>query len=122
MSDNRNPEVDQWFAEYDNPQKETMQLVRQVILEADGRIGETIKWKAPTFTYKGNLASFQPRAKKFASLMFHNGAQIPGDHPALEGDGAQARSMRFADTADVEAKREALTAVVTAWCNWKDSA
>lgn len=121
MTTNINPEVDQWFNEFDHPLKAAMQLTRQLILEADPRIEETIKWKAPTFTYKGNLASFQPRAKKFVSLMFHYGAQIPGDHPVLEGDAAQARSMRLQDEADVEAKRAALTAVVRAWCDWKDS-
>lgn len=43
-------EVDAWMAKYDNPQKPLVEAVRQVILRADKRIGETIKWQAPTFT------------------------------------------------------------------------
>lgn len=34
----------------------------------------------------GNIASFSP-AKNFVSLMFHRGAELPGKHPRLEGDG-----------------------------------
>ena len=112
-----NSQVDDWFEKYDHPLKEAMLMVRQVILDADERMSESIKWSAPTFEYEGNMASFQPRAKKFVSLMFHSGSEIPGDHPKLEGDAAQARTMRFLDVADVEMHREALRAVVKAWCD-----
>jgi uncharacterized protein YdhG (YjbR/CyaY superfamily) len=53
-----NAEVDAWFESYDNPQKPLVQAVREVVLAADDRITEAIKWKAPTFMYRGNLASF----------------------------------------------------------------
>ena len=58
------PEVDAWFDRYDNPQKNLVLAVRDVVLEADPRVGECIKWQAPTFTYQGNIASFFPRSKK----------------------------------------------------------
>ena len=67
-------EVDAWLTKYDNPMKPLVKRLREIILAADDRIDETIKWQTPTFAYKGNLASFQPRAKKFASLLFHTGA------------------------------------------------
>ena len=53
-------------------------------------------------------------------LMFHRGAEIPGDHPELEGDAKLVRNMRFATSADVDAKRDELRSVVCAWCDWKD--
>lgn len=96
-----------------------MLRVREVILGADSRMTESVKWSAPTFAFEGNLASFQPRSKKFVSLMFHRGSEIPGDHPRLEGDAALVRTMRFADMADVEAQRADLEAVVRAWCDLK---
>ena len=55
--------------------------VRKVILAADERVDECIKWKSPTFTFNGNIASINPRAKKHISLMFHQGAKIPGTYP-----------------------------------------
>ena len=117
---NINPDVDAWFAKKQPVQAETMQRVREIVLGADPRIEETIKWSTPTFMYKGNIVSFNP-AKKFVSLLFHRGADIPGDHPRLEGEGDTARVMRFADLADVEGGQTDLEAAIRAWCGWKDS-
>ncbi len=114
-----NPEVDAWLVSYDNPMKEVVVATRAILLGADERLGECIKWKSPTFTCGGNLASFNPRSKKHASLMFHSGAQIPGDHAILEGDTPTARTVKIADLEDLTAKRAALEAVVRAWCDWK---
>jgi len=113
------PEVDSWFDAYDNPMKEVVMAVRAVILE-DDRISEAVKWKSPTFMYKGNMASFSPRSKQHASLMFHTGASIPGDHPRLEGGGEVARYMKFADLEEVAAARADLLAITAAWCESRD--
>jgi hypothetical protein len=113
---NTDPEVDAWFDEYEHPAKDAMLRVREVIL-ADPRMSETIKWKSPTFTYEGNMASFNPRTKAHVSLMFHTGASIPGDHPRLEGGGDTARYMKFADLDEVNAAERDLEAVVAAWCD-----
>lgn len=117
---NRNSEVDTWMAAYDNPMKPVVEAVRQAILAADPRIGEAIKWQAPTFVYKGNLASFFPKSKAHAALMFHKGKDIPGTFPNLEGEGKEGRMMRFTDLADVERKAAELEAVVVAWCDMRD--
>ena len=113
---NTDPEVDQWFSEYEHPQKEAMLRVREIIL-SDDRMTETIKWKSPTFMYEGNMASFNPRTKAHVSLMFHTGASIPGDHPRLEGGGEVARYMKFADLEDVEAAQGDLESITAAWCD-----
>ncbi len=109
-------EVEAWLAEYDNPMKEVVKAVRDIILE-DERITETIKWKSPTFMYEGNMASFNPRSKKHASLMFHTGASIPGDHPRLTGGGETARYMTFADLDEVADATDDIRAVIDAWCD-----
>lgn len=114
-----NPEVDAWFDKLDHPQKETMMAVREAFLQADSRLGECIKWSALTFIYEGNLATINPAAKKFVSLMFHNGAEIPGKHPEFKGSAKLVRTMQFKDSADVEAKRAAIKAVAKAWCDWR---
>lgn len=112
----KNPDVDDWLAEYEHPAKDAMLRVRDIILD-DQRMTETIKWKSPTFMYEGNMASFNPRTKSHVSLMFHTGASIPGDHPRLEGGGDTARYMKFDDLADVESARADLEAIVDAWCD-----
>lgn len=113
-------DVDAWMAKYENPMKPLVEAVRQIVLGADKRMAETIKWQSPTFTYKGNLASFNPRSKKHASLMFHTGASIKGDFPSLEGGEAVARYMRFASMDEVMAKTPELQRVAKAWCDQRD--
>jgi hypothetical protein len=53
--------------------------------------------------------------------MFHRGAEIPGKHPRLEGDGQLVRTMRFADLNDVEKGRKDLERVIRVWCDLKGS-
>jgi hypothetical protein len=112
-------DVDAWFASSDHPLKDAMLRVREIILAADLRVTESIKWKSPTFSFEGNIASFNPNTKKHVSLMFHQGASIPGEHPKLEGGGETVRYMRFADTEEVERSRAALEAIIRAWCEMK---
>jgi hypothetical protein len=117
--DNRDPAVEKWFETYDNPQKALVQAVRQVILNIDPRISETIKWKAPTFMFRGNIASFYPRTTRHASLMFHAGAVLHDPTGLLEGDGETSRVARFLDETDLAAKTEALRGLIAAWIEMK---
>lgn len=112
-------EVNAWFEEYDNPMKDVVLAVREVVLASDVRVTECIKWKSPTFMYEGNIASFNPRSKKHASLMFHTGAHIPGEHAILEGGGDTARYATFTDLDDVTAKTGQLQAVIQSWIESK---
>jgi hypothetical protein len=114
---NPNPQVEEWLLAYDNPQKDTVLAVRSIVLAADARIGERIKWGTPTFTYEGNLASFNPKSRKHTNLMFHTGARIPGRFPNLLGGGDTARYMQFENLARVEALKDELVAIVRAWCD-----
>ena len=109
------PEVDAWFDRYDNPQRELVLAVREAILEADERVIEVIKWQAPTFVYQGNIASFYPKTRTHASLMFHRGAALPDPDGLLEGEGDVSRVARFLDAGDLAKRRDALQELIRAW-------
>jgi uncharacterized protein YdhG (YjbR/CyaY superfamily) len=118
----KSKEVEAWFARYENPMKDVVRRMREIVLGADARIAECIKWQAPTFIFEGNLASFFPKSKQHASLMFHMGAHIPGDHPRLEGTGGTGRVMKIGSVAEANAAKRDLERVVRAWCEWRASA
>ena len=117
---NRSAEVDAWFEAYRNPQKDLVLAVRDIVLDVDHRMSEEIKWKAPTFVFHGNLASFYPRSAKHVALMFHTGASLPDPTGLLEGEGGTSRVARFADAEDLAAKAEALRGLVRAWIRSKE--
>jgi len=114
---NRDAAVSAWLDELDHPLIDVIQAVRTTILEADSRITETIKWKSPTFMFKGNLVSIDPKARKHVTLLFHRGAEIPGDHPALEGGSKLARYIRYSDMDAAARGQVALISIVRDWCD-----
>jgi len=113
-------EVDAWMAAYDNPMKDVVQRTRHIILSIDDRIAECIKWSAPTFVYQGNLASFYPKSMDHVTLMFHEGALIPGHFPHLKGQGTQARAMRIVSIAEAEDRRDELRRIIWAWIQLRE--
>ena len=117
----RSKAVGAWLQQYDNPMKDVVQRIRAIVLGADKRVEECINWQAPTFTYRGNLASFYPKSKQHASLMFHAGAQIAGKHPRLEGSGSTSRVMKIGSVAEANAARSDIERLVRAWCEWRDA-
>ena len=118
---NKNPKVDEYMEKLDNPLKELWEQIREIILAVDPKMTEDIKWGAPTFIYKGNLATFNPRAKKFVNLTFHTGAFINDPGGVLEGDAKEARVFRVTDGNELNAKRRGLQQVVQNWILLKDN-
>lgn len=118
---NKDSEVDKFLAKKNHPLNSEIQKVRDIILNADPRVEETIKWSSPTFMYKGNIASFFMNAKKQVTLMFHKGAIMPNKSGLLEGDGKEARTARFYSIEDIESKKAALESVVQEWIEMMDT-
>ena len=108
--------VERWFAEKKPSTEAIMRAVREIILGADRRMTEYIKYGNLGFGYDGDFATFvQASNKKQASLMFNRGARIPGKFPHLEGSHPSARFMRFADPAEAKARAAELKKIVAAW-------
>lgn len=118
---NKNPKIDEYLKGLENPHKDLWQEIRDIILGVDPRLEEDLKWGAPTFIYKGNLATFNPRAKKFVNLTFHTGATIPDPEGVLEGDAKEARVFRIESQEQLDAKRAGLETIVRNWIKLKDA-
>lgn len=118
---NKTKKVDEYLLKKNHPLTKEIELIRGIILETDSKIEETIKWSAPTFMYKGNIASFFMNAKKNVSLMFHKGAAIKDEFELLKGDGKEGRVAQFKDIKDIENKKEALESVIKEWILMMDN-
>jgi hypothetical protein len=118
---NKNPKVDAFMFKLENPLKDLWEQIREIVLGVDPKMEEVIKWGAPTFIYKGNLATFNPRAKKFVNLTFHTGARIDDPDDVLEGDAKEARVFRVKDSQELSDKKSGLEKVVASWILMQDS-
>jgi hypothetical protein len=112
----KSPDVERWFADRQYEQEPMMRRLREIILMADPRVSEYLKYGTVIFGYEGDMVSFVGMNKKPFTLMFNRGARIPGRFPHLEGTHPSARFMRFKDVAEVKAHAGELTRVVEAWC------
>ena len=99
--------------------------LRTIILAADPRIGEGIKWNAPSFRLADDFATMHLRAKQGIGLILHFGAKknaiatsgVVIDDPTgrLEWLAKDRAMLAFRDAADVMASNAAVTALIRAW-------
>jgi uncharacterized protein YdhG (YjbR/CyaY superfamily) len=105
----RTDEVDEFMENLSHPLKAEVEAVRSIIMGVNKDINEEIKWKAPSFNYKGEyLVTFNLRDEKRIHLVFHNPQISKVKSKLLEGDHADRRMTYFADMKDVKAKKTML--------------
>ena len=102
----------------DHPLKSELEVLRSIILGADPRVHERVKWNGPSFYSKNvDMSAFNVRSTTFLLLVvvFHNGKMIDDRLGFLEGDYKDRRTAKFTTMADIEAKRPALERMVRTW-------
>lgn len=109
---NNTPKVNEFMDKLDHPLKAEVQAVREIIKGVNKNITEEIKWKAPSFNYKGYLATFNLWADQRVHLVFHNPEVVNIKSEILEGNHPTRRMVYFSDMKDVKAKKAALVKVV----------
>jgi hypothetical protein len=118
--------VNKFMAKLDRPLRAQMEAVRSVILSADRRITEGIKWNAPSCYCHEWFATFNrsPRAKDLVQMIFHRGAKAKAvgnsryvEDPSgiLEWITNDRCIAKFDGMKDIETKKHALRAVVAQW-------
>ena len=112
---------------------QTMQAIREAILETDNEIGEHIKWNSPAFYYTGEMKEFDAKEYKRdlvvynlrkngdVMLVFPTGATINDTTGILEGNYTDGRRMvTIKNKADLEGKKQALQTVIKQWLSLID--
>ena len=108
--------VDAFLARLDHPLKPEIEAVRAIILGADPRITESIKWNAPSFALTEHFATFKLRPVETVQVVFHTGATVRPDSTGIAIDdpagllrwAAPDRCMAtFSDMQDIVAKATA---------------
>ena len=101
--------MDEFLENLSHPLKAEIEAVRSIIKGVNKDINEEIKWKAPSFNYKGEyLVTFNLRDEKRVHLVFHNPMISKVKSKLLEGNYVDRRMAYFADMKDVKAKKPML--------------
>ena len=120
--------VDAFLAGLDHPFKPEISALRQIILVADPRIREEIKWNAPSFYTTEHFATFHLRAKEGVQIVLHLGAKVRdtattgiaiADPASLLAWLAKDRAaVTFHTMDEINAKRTAFENLVRTWIEY----
>jgi hypothetical protein len=92
--------------------KAEMEAIRKIIKGVDKRIGERIKWNAPSYYFNQDMITFGPvRADKIL-LVFHHPFIVKIKSELLEGEYKDRRLVYFADMKSVKANKKELVRIV----------
>lgn len=117
-------DVGAFLAELEHPRKAEIEALRALILGADERVREAVKWNAPSFYIEEHFATFKLRPVEKIQVVFHTGAKVKSDARALQIDDpagllswpARDRCVAtFVDRDDVRAKEAAFVGIVKQW-------
>lgn len=111
--------VDEFLAKLDHPLKKELAILRETILKVHPDITEDVKWGGPSWYYKGDIATFSPRLKDTATLIFHQAEGLPPGTVLEEAPKGKAYA-KFKSMAEVKAKSKELQAVIKQWISMKD--
>lgn len=111
--------VQEFMETMDHPFKDVIDAVRQIILSANPKIAERVKWNAPSFYHsdtQDDLAAFNLHIKDKAMLVlvFPHGL-VEDDSGFLQGDYKDRRLAYFHSMEDVTKHRKKLEKVVNNW-------
>lgn len=104
--------VSTYMAELEHPLKAEIEAVRHIIKDADHRLSERIKWNAPSYYYKEDLVTFNPRTGKNVHLVFHHIAITQVKSEFLIGDYKDRRMMYFANMEQVNTRKAELERII----------
>ncbi|MCT9935026.1 DUF1801 domain-containing protein [Planotetraspora sp. A-T 1434] len=107
--------VDDFMSKLDHPFKAEIEAVRAVIMGASPGIEEDIKWGGPSFYYKEDMASINPRVKNYVPIIWHKGALLSDDSGLLEKGPKGRAYIKFHSMAEIEANKAVLTKLINDW-------
>jgi hypothetical protein len=116
--------VEDFLTALKHPLKREIEEARRIILDADPRIGEAIKWNAPSFQTTVFFATANLRAHDRVEFIFHKGAKkeakpkdmaVPDPKNLLKWLAKDRALVNLGSGKDFTARKAAFAALVRAW-------
>ena len=100
----RSKNVDSWIAELDPEQRRIASALRELILDAEPGLKESIKWSNPVYEKAGN-ACYLSSNDTYVTLGFFRGAHLTDPESRIEGTGRNMRHVKFRALEDIPQER-----------------
>ena len=112
--------VDEFMSKLEHPLKAEIEAVRAILINANPKMEEDVKWGGPSFFYKEDLATFNPRIKNYVALIFHKGELLNIKSDFLEEATKGKVYAKFYSMEDVTANKALIEKMVNAWVKLMD--
>lgn len=101
-----------------HPLKAEMEEIRKIIKGVDKRIGERIKWNAPSYYFLQDMVTFGPtrpgsRQGDKLLLVFHHPFIVNIKSELLEGDYKDRRLLYFGNMKEVKSNKKELMRIIS---------
>lgn len=106
--------MNEFMAHLKHPLKAEIAAVRAIIMQASDKISERVKWEAPVFYFKQDLATYDLHSMKSVHLilLFAEEMTIPDGDGLVEVDPDGRREVTFRNMTEIAARKSALTKFV----------
>jgi hypothetical protein len=108
-------EVNTFMDQLDHPLKKEMEKVIAIITAASPKIESGIKWGGPSFKFKEDMATINPKIKNYVVVVFHKASLLNDDFGFLEEQTKGKAYAKFYNMADVDQHADGLKKAVNAW-------
>lgn len=97
----KDPQVDEFIEQLENPVQDIVSELRTLVFEAYPEMDEGFKWDKPSYAKEG-LVCYMQTAKGHVNFGFYRGAELRDESNLLEGDGKKMRHVRLNRTDDIQ--------------------
>ena len=94
-------EVSEYINNLPDDKKEIVKALREIILSVDPNLNESLKWKQPVYSKKGDICYIFP-AGNHVNLGFYNGTELKDPKKLLEGTGKTMRHIMIKSLEDID--------------------
>jgi len=94
-------EVSGYINNLPEDKKEILTALREIILSVDPSLNESLKWKQPVYTKKGDICYIFP-AGNHVNLGFYRGIELKDPKKMLEGTGKTMRHTKIRSLEDID--------------------
>ena len=112
ISKTETDQVDEFMKKLVHPLKAEIEVVRTIIKNSNPKIAERIKWNAPSYYYKEDLATFNPRAEQHVHIVFHHKLIPEIKSDLLEGDYKDRRMTYLRNMKEIKAHKKELERIM----------
>ena len=112
--------VSEYMDELEHPLKKEIEAVRTLIKNANSKIAERIKWAAPSYYYKEDLVTFNPRDQSLVHLIFHHPNIEKISSPILQGNYVSRRMTYLHNMEEIEANKAEIERILNQLVSFLD--